>query len=451
MSTSLLRKYNKPVPRYTSYPTVPYWDNAPSAYQWQDMVADAFAQSNARKGIALYIHLPFCESLCTYCGCNTRITVNHHVEIPYIQDLLSEWALYNECFDAQPIIRELHLGGGTPTFFNPANLQRLIEGILKHSVLAEDAVLSFEAHPHNTTQAHLDTLYALGFRRISIGVQDFDTKVQCAINRIQTRDEVAALSQKARLTGFDSVNYDLIYGLPMQTETSVSQTIQQVLQDRPDRIAFYSYAHIPWRKPAQKSFESMLPKPEMKHQLYTLGKQLLLESGYVEIGMDHFALPSDELAIAANQKQLHRNFMGYTVRHTQLLIGLGVSSIGDAWMGFAQNAKTVDEYRQLLKQRRLPITHGHQLTNEDLVLRRHILRLMCRFETSWALPQDQTAVLYDLLPQLQALESDGLLHLEAQSLKITPLGRGFVRNICAVFDARLQQKAPQSAIFSQSI
>jgi len=450
MNSALLEKYNVPAPRYTSYPTVPYWDaTAPTAEEWKKTVNHSFHQSNDEQGISLYIHLPFCESLCTFCGCNTRITVNHGVEMPYIMALLKEWSLYLELFETTPRIREIHLGGGTPTFFSPLHLKELIEGITSSSQVCEDAEFSFEAHPGNTTRAHLETLYSLGFRRISLGIQDFDQRVQEIIHRFQTYEQVKTTVESAREIGYTSVNFDLIYGLPLQTEQSIYHTIARVKELAPDRIAFYSYAHVPWVKPGQRKFtEADLPVDYEKRKLYELGRDQFKAAGYIEIGMDHFALASDSLYRAEEKGTLHRNFMGYTHNYTRLMIGLGVSSISDSWYGYLQNIKTVEEYERTVNKGELPIFKGHLLSKEDLILRQHILNIICRYGTSWENPSESCEAVLQAIPRLHEMENDKLLHLREHSLQVTPKGRAFLRNICMAFDARLWAKAPTSQLFS---
>ncbi|HQW21941.1 MAG TPA: oxygen-independent coproporphyrinogen III oxidase, partial [Bacteroidia bacterium] len=357
--SELIRKYNVAGPRYTSYPTVPFWTDSPTQEQWLNCVNQ---QMKGDRSISLYIHLPFCESLCTYCGCNTRITVNHAVEGPYISALLKEWKMYVDKMDFTPLIKEIHLGGGTPTFFSAENLDRLMSGIFELAEKAEDIECSFEAHPQNTTEDHLKLLYDWGFRRISFGIQDFDPEVQRIINRKQSFEKIRDITNASREIGFTSINYDLIYGLPRQTKASVIDTIEKVKILNPDRIAFYSYAHVPWIKPGQRSFtEKDLPQGIEKSILYEEGKALLEEKGYVEIGMDHFALKSDSLFDAMQTGNLHRNFMGYTSGRNQLLIGLGVSSISDSWTAFAQNVKTIEQYYKLLEENSFPIFKGHLL------------------------------------------------------------------------------------------
>lgn len=454
MNKSLINKYNIAGPRYTSYPTVPYWNNDTfSLKKWMASVITSFNESNSTEGISLYIHMPFCESLCTFCGCNKRITKQHDVETPYIDAVLKEWGLYLELFDEKPIIKELHLGGGTPTFFKPKNLKRLINGILENSVLAEGHEFSFEGHPNNTTREHLQALYDVGFRRVSFGVQDYNITVQKAIHRIQPFENVKRATETAREIGYHSVGHDIIFGLPFQTMEHVEETILKTKELSPDRLAFYSYAHVPWIKGnGQRGFkDSDLPKAELKRQQYELGKQLLTEVGYHEIGMDHFALPSDSLYKSMQDKKLHRNFMGYTASKTQTMIGLGVSSIGDSWYGFGQNVKVLEDYYDLLEQNRLPVYRGHILNEEDLVIRRHILNLMCGFETSWASEETNFVEIPDVLMKLKEMEQDELLEIHSKSIKILPKGQPFVRNICMAFDLLLQRKTPDVQLFSMTV
>ena len=448
----LIEKYDIACPRYTSYPTVPYWENNLSAEEYKKQVKITFDETNDSTGISLYIHLPFCESLCTYCGCNTRITVNHKVESPYIDDVLSEWNLYKKVFQAPPKIKELHLGGGTPTFFSAENLARLINGILEGTEKVEDPKFSFEAHPANTSDEHLQALYNLGFRRLSLGIQDFDVVVQEAINRKQTVGEVERVTKKAREIGYTSISYDVIYGLPFQSSHSVQETFRKVLHLHPDRISFYSYAHVPWKHKGQRRYdESNLPSKEGKRSLYETGKAILSANGYLEIGMDHFALPHDELFVAEKEGRLHRNFMGYTEGQNKLLIGLGVSSIGDTWTSFAQNIKEVETYQKTVREGKLPIAHGHHLNEEDLMIRRHILNIMCKYRTEW-LHEDLVQMREDgIMKRLHELAHDELIELNHYSLSVTPKGKIFLRNICLAMDLRYWRKIPHKNTFSKAV
>lgn len=448
----LVGKYHVAAPRYTSYPTVPYWDNMTFDQEnWAAAVKSSFLHSKTEDGISLYIHLPFCESLCTYCGCNTRITKNHQVEVPYIAAVLKEWDSYLHILGTIPVIRELHLGGGTPTFFSAENLNLLISGILAPALIHPEAEFSFEAHPANTTLDHLVVLHGLGFKRISLGIQDFDPRVQLVINRIQSVEEVAQITADARNIGYNSVNYDLIYGLPLQTMAGLTDTIQSVLSLRPDRIAFYSYAHVPWVKPGQRRYTELdLPSAAQKQKLYELGREMLKNGGYIEIGMDHFTLESDSLFTAEKEGRLHRNFMGYTHQYSKLMIGLGVSSISDSWTAFAQNVKKVEDYISLINQGKIPVFKGHILNEEDLVIRRHILNLMCKGETSWLFPEQQHPSFMEGLERMRLIADDGLVEINETSIRITDTGKRFLRNICMTLDSRLWANQPQTQLFSMA-
>lgn len=446
----LIEKYNVPGPRYTSYPTVPYWDNSPTTTDWKKLVKESFDLFNDEEGVSIYIHLPYCESLCTFCGCTTRITVNHSVEKPYIEALLAEWKLYTGLFGKKPNIKELHLGGGTPTFFSSDNLSRLISGIKEQSHFDEKVELSFEANPNSTTFDHLKTLKELGFKRLSLGIQDFDPVVQKTINRVQSLNQVKLVTDWARGLGYTSVNYDLVYGLPHQTSTSIENTIDLVNLLRPDRIAFYSYAHVPWVKPGQRSFTEMdLPGGKLKHEMYALGKEMLLAAGYLEIGMDHFALPDEELTRAFRAGKMHRNFMGYTTQPSKLMVGLGVSAISDSWTGFAQNTKVVEQYIELVHKGKFPIFRGHILSQEDLMIRKLILDIMCHFKAD--LTEVKKSSVANNLNLLKELEDDRLLILDPSEIRVTRRGKPYVRNICMAFDQRLMVKAPSTQIFSMTV
>lgn len=455
MNTSLIRKYNVPGPRYTSYPTVPYWDETPpTEAQWKAKVKATY-EGNPEDGLSIYIHLPYCESLCTYCGCNTRITVNHSVEKPYIDTVLKEWQMYvallGETPQVAPLIKEIHLGGGTPTFFSPDNLRLLIQSILDLGRLSSEAEMSFEAHPNNTSAEHMQVLYDLGFRRLSLGIQDFNPEVQKMVHRIQSFKQIKQVTEQARAIGYTSINFDLIYGLPLQTVDTVSDTIEKTVSLQPDRIAFYSYAHVPWLKPAQKKFEHHLPTNEVKRNLYELGKNLLEENDYLEIGMDHFAKKSDPLFIASQHGKLHRNFMGYSTTSTRLLIGLGASSISDTWTAFGQNIKSVEAYMKRVNEGHLPIYRGHLLTAEDLMIRQHILNLMCRSRTSWSLDDAKTEVLQLAKKRLKELTKDKIVHVDKNSIEVSEDGKPFLRNVCMAIDARMWNSKPESKIFSNTI
>ena len=468
---SLIDKYNIPGPRYTSYPTVPYWENENfKSEKWQSTVIRAFNESNAEEGISIYIHLPFCENLCTFCACHKRITKQHSVETPYLESVLKEWNLYLDLFSQSAIsnqqsaeqkaecgkqkakLKELHLGGGTPTFFSPENLKILLEGIFSTVEIAKNPEFSFEGHPNNTTKEHLQTLYDLGFRRCSFGVQDYDLKVQKAINRIQPFENVKNVTEWAREIGYRSVSHDLVFGLPHQSWEAMELTIRKTLELKPDRLAFYSYAHVPWIKGVgQRGFdENDLPSGEEKRKLYENGKKLLQDLGYIEVGMDHFSLESDDLYQSLIQKKLHRNFMGYTSSNTQLMVGLGMSAISDSWYGFAQNEKTVEDYQKRVEEGKIPVFRGHILNEEDLIIRRHILNLMCQLETTFT-DKNTFAELPEALEKLKEMQEDGLVEFGDNFVKITEKGRVFTRNVAMAFDLRMMRKMPETRLFSMTV
>ena len=453
INNKLLKKYNVPVPRYTSYPTIPFWNETINGEEWKIVFQRQFEKTNMHDGISLYLHLPFCESLCTYCGCNKKITANHKVENSYIQTILKEWRIYTSLMAEPPVIRELHLGGGTPTFFSPKNLKRLIEGILDNSSIPLHHEFSIEGHPNNTTRAHLETLYNLGFRRISYGVQDNDPEVQRIINRIQPIENVRLAADNAREIGFHSVNFDLIYGLPMQNIQRIEKTILQSIEMKPDRVAFYSYAHVPWTSRGQRLFnENDLPSAEEKMQLCQAGKRLFAENGYSNIGMDHFALTTDSLFKAQQEGKLHRNFMGYTSQHTTLMLGLGVSSISDAGIAFVQNQKSLHSYINAVDRNELPISRGYFLSDEDSAFRKYILDISCKGAAFFR--KENLPVLNEYsFPELKKMEEDGLLTCNLEGLTVTPVGLNFIRNICSAFDLKLLRKDAKlnGSLFAKAI
>lgn len=455
--TSLIAKYNVAGPRYTSYPTVPFWDTAAFTQPaWQQRLTTAFAESNYATGISLYIHLPYCESLCTFCGCNKRITSNHGVEQPYIDAVLAEWRQYGEWLPERPRLAELHLGGGTPSFFAPDQLQRLLTGIFRWADPVETGSPDFgwEGHPNNTTAAHLQTLYDFGFRRVSFGVQDYDPVVQRAIHRHQPFANVQRVTDQARAMGYTSISHDLVFGLPFQRPESIRHTVDKTLALRPDRISFYSYAHVPWIKGSgQRGFADRdLPTGDAKRELYETGRDRLLAGGYAEIGMDHFALPHDALHQAMQTSTLHRNFMGYTTARTDVLLGLGVSAISDVGTAFMQNEKTIDAYLESVQAGQFPTLRGHLLSPRDQFIRRQILNIMCRFSTRWG-PSDWADDEWaDLEPRLADLAADGLIQFTDTALWVLRAGQPFLRNIAMAFDPYLVTKADsRTPLFSQTI
>jgi oxygen-independent coproporphyrinogen III oxidase len=441
----LIQKYNKPAPRYTSYPPVPYWSNAPDERAWIHHLKQKYVED---RGVDLYVHVPFCESLCYYCGCNRTITKNHEIETTYLSQVLREWKLYKEKLGFIPKVNSLHFGGGTPTFLSANNLEILIVALLENK--SEFFVGSVEIDPRTVKEDHFSLFKRYGISRVSLGIQDFDVIVQRAINRMQSPGLVKKLVTDLRLLEFDSINFDLIYGLPNQTVNSIKETFEIVGELRPDLIAFYSYAHLPDKIKNQKLIiEKDLPSPEEKRELYLTGKRILEEKGYVEIGMDHFALPGSSLHKAMVEKKLHRNFMGYVDKKSNILIGLGPTSISDSSISFVQNAKDNKTYEAMILQNKLPLTSGHSHTADDLIVQELLLELMCQYEVELS-KKELIPFWSEIKMELQAFEDDGLIDFKDGMLKITTSGKGFVRNVALSFDFHYRTKST-TAKFSQSI
>ncbi len=444
----LFEKYDVPAPRYTSYPTVPYWEDAPSEDEWFSDIAACMERRESTW--SMYVHLPFCESRCTFCGCNTIPTNNHDVEGPYCEALLAEMGIYLQKIPglAEKPVRQLHLGGGTPTFFSAEKLKRILEGLLEGlSIDASRFDASIEVNPGFTTSGHLTMLRGLGFRRISIGVQDLNPAVQKAIGRGQSREATERVLFEARSLGFDSVNFDLIFGLPLQTPETMADTAAAAIELRPDRIALYSLALVPWIRPAHKKLVDSAPTGMEKRRLYEVGREAFLSAGYIETGMDHFALPSDSLARAMEEGTLHRNFMGYTDMKTDFLLALGVSSISQSPGCFHQNIKELDPYTERVLSGRLATARGHVLNAEDRARQRQILSLMTCFEAGFESREQKESVSETLKPLIE----DHLIEINGMEIHITGAGRPFLRNVCMAFDERLKRRSPQTSVFSQAV
>ena len=446
--TDLFAKYDVPAPRYTSYPTVPFWTESPTTEQWIDQLNRAFVSDRATW--SLYFHLPFCESLCTFCACNTVITRDHRREETYVDLLSTEWNLYVERVPAlgeRPLLG-VHLGGGTPTFFAAENLERILKPILSRIHVDSDRFeASVEVHPGHTTREQLAVLHGLGFTRISIGVQDFDAEVQRLVNRHQPYEVTKSITDIAREIGYTSVNYDLIYGLPRQRPDGFRDTVQKTVELRPDRIALYSFARVPWIKPAQRSYKDEdIPVGGEKRALYEIARLMLSQAGYVEIGMDHFALPHDGIARAQRAGTLHRNFQGYTETRTDVLLGLGVSAISETPGCFHQNEKAFPVYERRVRQKEIPTLRGHLLSQEDRQLREQILKFMTRFEVNLEAGQGDDAKIF-----LRPMIEDGLVEVRHGLLSLTEKGTPFLRNACMFFDQRLRRQEPQARMFSQAV
>jgi oxygen-independent coproporphyrinogen-3 oxidase len=445
ISPDLLRKYDVPGPRYTSYPTA---DRFVEAFGPNDYV-QALAQR--REGpaalalpLSLYVHIPFCESLCYYCACNKIITKHHERSAPYLRYLSREVELHTEVLGPGQPVSQLHLGGGSPTFLSDDELRQLMAMLRRNFTVAAGAECSIEIDPRTVTTERLQVLHELGFNRISYGVQDFDPDVQKAVHRVQPYEQVAALMEDARRIGFDSVNVDLIYGLPKQTPESFARTLQQVTSLRPDRIALYAYAHLPERfKPQRRIIAAELPGAANKISMLSQALAAFISSGYVYIGMDHFALPGDALAVAKRQGRLHRNFQGYSTQADCDLIGLGVSAIGKVGVTYSQNAKTMDEYCDMLDQGKLPVVRGLALSRDDLARRAVIMALMCQgqvlfesIELAWLL--DFESYFAPELQHMRELEEQGMVIVDDAGIQVTAQGWFFVRGVAMQFDKYLQ-------------
>lgn len=441
----LLQKFDVAGPRYTSYPTADRFVDAFGADEYQATLEQRFGHAGTRpQPLSLYVHIPFCASLCYYCACNKVITKHHSRSAEYLRYLALELGLHTRVIGTGRTVSQLHLGGGSPTFMNDAELGQLMDLLRRNFRIAPGAEVSIEVDPRTVDASRLDALAALGFNRLSFGVQDFDPAVQKAVHRVQPAAQVFELVQAARDRGFESINVDLIYGLPQQTPTSFDRTLAQIAELRPDRIALYGYAHLPQRfKPQRRIDEAQLPSAGAKVAMLARSLEALLEVGYVYVGMDHFALPNDPLAVAKRQGRLHRNFQGYSTQPDCDLIALGVSSIGRIGPTYSQNVKTLDGYYDLLNQGRFPVERGLALTRDDLLRRAVIMALMCQgtvqFESvALAHMVDFSRYFAPELEALKPLVEQGLVVVNADGIDVTATGWFFVRAVAMVFDKHLQ-------------
>jgi len=445
VSSELLQRFDVPGPRYTSYPTADRFVEAFTAADYSQALAQRREGPAALAlPLSLYVHIPFCESLCYYCACNKIITKQHSRAETYLRYLSREMDLHTQVLGAAQPVTQLHLGGGSPTFLSDDELRELMAMLRRSFALAPGAECSIEIDPRTVDGNRLQVLADLGFNRISFGVQDFDPEVQKAVHRVQPAEQVFALMDEARRVGFDSVNVDLIYGLPRQTPESFARTLAQVTQLRPDRIALYAYAHLPERfKPQRRIASAELPTGGGKIAMLSQALTSFLSAGYVYVGMDHFALPGDALAVAKRQGRLHRNFQGYSTQPDCDLIGLGVSAIGKIGATYSQNAKTMEEYCDHLDQGRLPVVRGLALTRDDLARRAVIMALMCQgqvvfesIELAWLL--DFKSYFASELEQMHDLAEKGLVTVDETGIQVTASGWFFVRAVAMVFDRYLQ-------------
>ena len=441
----LLVKYDTPGPRYTSYPPVPDWTGGVDADVYRTTLA-----SLGDGDLALYVHLPFCASRCLYCGCTATVTTRTEVVDRYLARLEREVGMVTDAVGRAPLLREMHWGGGTPNFLSDDQLARAHDLIASHFTFAPDAEKSVEADPRLVTPSQLARLRALGFSRISFGVQDLDPLVQEEIGRVQPTSLVRTVVSQARAAGFGSLNVDVIYGLPRQDEATFRATLDEVIDLAPDRIACFGYAHVPWIRPHQRRMdESALPDRALRFALYQLAVERFTDAGYVWIGFDHFARPDDELARAAEAGRLHRDFMGYTARQTRHLIGVGVSAIGDVHGTFIQNHAHLGEWQQAIDAGTLPITRGHHLSDDDRARGLAIRELLCNSRLDRALLPDDDG---ETLDAYRAFEADGLVLIGEQAITVTPVGRYFLRNLAMVLDAyRKPSLGSESPRFSRTV
>jgi len=448
-SDALLARIQGPGPRYTSYPTADRFGDGFGADQVRTLLDERrrAADGGQRLPLSLYVHIPFCESVCYYCACNKIITKHHERGLPYVAALECELALVVDVLGPQRAVSQLHFGGGSPTFLSDGEISRLMASIRRSFDVQDDAEISIEVDPRTVTPARLRHLRAQGFNRISFGVQDFDPDVQKAVHREQSFESVRDLMSAARDAGFGSINVDLIYGLPRQTPTSFARTLEQVADLRPDRIALYAYAHLPQRfKPQRRIVADELPDGPGRVAMLGSAMAAFRAHGYAYIGMDHFALPGDELAVAQREGRLHRNFQGYSTQPDCDLVGLGVSAIGRIGNGYYQNAKTLPEYEEALAQRRLPVARGLLLDDDDRVRRDIIMSLMCRGRVEFEDVRrvhgiDMPAAFASELARLAPLRADGFVRVLADAIEVTDSGWYVVRAIAMVFDRYLNESA----------
>ena len=454
ISEDFLAKYNRPGPRYTSYPTAPVWKDDFGPADLEKVYAQADAEG---RPVSLYTHIPFCESLCLFCACTVSIQKNKEVALPYLEALKREIQHVSRFVSRKRPVIQFHWGGGTPTYLTSAQIEDLFGATREHFHFDEDCEIGVEVDPRVTTSDQLATLRNLGFNRLSMGVQDFEPKVQQTVHRIQPYEMTRDLIVAARSLGFDSLNVDLIYGLPYQTAESFSQTIENVLTLEPDRVAMFSYAHVPWLKKQQGAFAAHLPEGMEKFRIFRAGLEGFLAAGYSYIGMDHFARPTDELAIAQQNRTLHRNFQGYTTKAGADLYGLGVSAISGIGQAYAQNRREVPSYQQAVTEIGIATMRGYRLTPDDEIRRAVIGRLLCHTVVRKPEIEEQFGISFDKyfaeeLQRLEEFRADSLVLAGCEEIRVTMLGRIFIRNVAMLFDRYLaEQKMDSRPLFSKTL
>jgi oxygen-independent coproporphyrinogen-3 oxidase len=454
VDADFLARYNRPGPRYTSYPTAPVWNDAFGPDDLESVHAEA---NRAKTPVSLYMHLPFCESLCLFCACNVIIQKDKRVTPPYLGMLKQEIEHVGSGVSRDRSVVQFHWGGGTPTYLTPEQIAELFGYAKENFQFSPDAEIGIEIDPRVTSREHLKTLRELGFNRLSMGVQDFHPEVQAAINRIQPFDLTRDLLVAARELGFDSINVDLIYGLPYQSPDRFTKTVDQILELQPDRVALFSYAHVPWLKKQQGAFATHLPEGMEKFAIFRTGLMKFLEAGYLYIGMDHFAKPGDELAISQQQRTLHRNFQGYTTKAGADLYGMGVTAISAFQNAYAQNHRDLPSWERAVKDRGIATMRGYRLSNDDLLRRAVINRLLChtvviKDEISREFGADFDEYFAEELGHLKPFLDDGLVLLDSAEIRATWLGRIFIRNLAMIFDPYLEkQHLHAKPLFSKTL
>jgi oxygen-independent coproporphyrinogen III oxidase len=449
-----VNRYNRPGPRYTSYPTAPVWTDAfgPNEYETAIALAD-----QKRSPVSLYMHLPFCESLCLFCACNVIIRKDKSSTPPYLDVLKKETAHIARGVSRDRQVAQFHWGGGTPTYLSPEQIEDLFSFTRERFTFAPDAEIGIEVDPRVTTRAHLETVRRMGFNRLSMGIQDFKEEVQKAVHRIQPYEQTRELIQAARELGFDSINVDLIYGLPYQTADSFAHTVEQIVGLSPDRIAMFSYAHVPWLKKQQGSFVAHLPEGMQKFDIFRCGLLKFLEAGYLYIGMDHFAKANDELAVSQRNRTLHRNFQGYTTKAGADLYGMGITAISGIQETYAQNYRDLPSWEKAVTERGIATMRGYRLSPDDVIRRQVISRLLCHT----VIEKDEIAKQFEIhfdeyfapeLARLKAPEADGLVVMNDKEIRAAWLGRIFIRNLAMVFDPYLEkQQLNSKPLFSKTL
>lgn len=453
VSDQLLNKYNKPGPRYTSYPTAPEWNDEFR----EPELRQAFAEANRKTQpapLSLYFHIPFCESLCLYCGCNVVINKSHEVALPYLSRLQQEIDWVSGEVERSRKVEQLHWGGGTPTYLTPGQIEDLYDYVATRFSFAPDAEISIEIDPRVTSEQHCGTLRRVGFNRVSMGIQDFDPLVQQTVKRVQSYEDVRRLFDYCRDLGFASINLDLIYGLPHQTVESFSKTVELIIAMCPDRIALFSYAHVPWMKKQQGSFARYLPEGVEKLRIFARAIQMLTDAGYRYIGLDHFARPDDEISRAQDERTLHRNFQGYTTKAGCDLYAMGVSAISGLEDVYAQNWRDLPSYYQAIDQGRWPVMRGIRVSREDKLRRSVINRILCHTVLVKSEIEREFGIAFDKhfageLQMLKELERDNMVRMNGDRIEIAALGRIFIRNVAMVFDAYLDGEGKQA--FSKTL